>query len=160
MLARIVGFARPAAIVFAIAFATTAFAQASFIGLNGGAMWNPDSRFPPIVCFGVQVGGNIAPNFALRVFGDVLPFGSDAPVVRVAVDALYTGELAAETSGYLGGGLGILIDTNPNSWIPVIPDVHLTGGVEYRIIDEVGVYAEAQLLYTSPLFRAGVNYHF
>ncbi len=145
---------RPALALLATFTLSTGLAQGAYVGISGGT-----NCCSPQVIIGAQVGGNLTSHFAVRVFVDIFIGNPNAPaVVRIAGDALYTDELAANTTGYVGGGAGILI--SGDAFLPLLPDVHLTGGVEYRVIEELGVYAEVQLLLVIPIVKVGVNFHF
>ncbi len=152
---------RSAAILLTALAFTPVFAQGPYVGLNGGVLPPTSGLASTEVFFGVQFGGNITPHFAVRGSGDVLVSGLEGSglLFYVSADFLYTGEIAADVTGYVGGGAGIAILFDPDfrGWVPTL---HVTGGAEYRIIDEVGVYVEAQVIVIFPVLRAGVNYHF
>ena len=104
----------------------------------------------------MHIGTEVRPGISVRLLGEIYPFEPGAAAFRVALDALYTTELAAATVGYYGGGAGILGSPVEGYF----PEIHLTGGVEYLVSEEIGVFGEVQFIIVIPLIRVGANYHF
>lgn len=144
------------AILVAALLSTGVCAQGGIVGLGSGALLNVDLDSPPNFSFSVQLGAEVRPNVSVRLLAEIYPFEAGAAAYRVALDALYTSELATDTVGYFGGGLGLL--GSPIEGL--FPEIHVTGGVEYLVSEELGVFGEVQLIIIVPLIRVGANYHF
>jgi hypothetical protein len=148
------------------------FAGAQSFYVGGGGMLLAgvalsDPRLETLLLPSVQLGGAVTPDFGLRLTVETnLTFETGLTTTLIGADALYLfSPVGPATTVYVGGGPDLVITPFFGSSL-VLPSLHGTLGLEYRL-EVFGLFAEVQPQIVPLIIgvfltkvRAGVNLHF